>query len=67
MDCRGDPVALNGPASSTGSPMTFMIRPSVPSPTGTEMAWPVSCTGLPRTRPSVESMANQRLGDGRLR
>ena len=27
--------ALTGPASSTGSPMTFMMRPSVPAPTGT--------------------------------
>ena len=30
-------VALTGPASSTGSPMTFMMRPSVSSPTGTEI------------------------------
>ena len=28
---------LIGPASSTGSPMTLMIRPSVASPTGTEI------------------------------
>src|SRR5712671_1398111 len=52
-----------GPASSTGSPITFMMRPSVPSPTGTAMAWPVSCTGLPRTRPSVESIATVRTVD----
>ena len=26
---------FTGPASSTGSPMTFMMRPSVPTPTGT--------------------------------
>src|SRR5919202_3802805 len=49
-----------GPASSTGSPMTFMMRPSVPSPTGTAMGWPVSLTAWPRVRPSVESMAMAR-------
>ena len=37
--------------------MTFMIRPSVAGPTGTEMAWPVSVTDWPRVRPSVVSMA----------
>ena len=31
-----------GPASSTGSPMTFMMRPSVSSPTGTAIGSPVS-------------------------
>ena len=31
------PGVLTGPASSTGSPITFMIRPSVSSPTGTEI------------------------------
>src|SRR5690349_3507480 len=49
-----------GPASSTGSPITFMIRPSVSSPTGTAIAAPVSVTSWPRTRPSVESMATVR-------
>ena len=34
-----------------------MMRPSVASPTGTEMPSPVSRTSAPRTRPSVESMA----------
>jgi hypothetical protein len=29
-------VMRNGPASSTGSPITFMMRPRVPSPTGTD-------------------------------
>ena len=43
-----------GPASSTGSPMTFMMRPSVSSPTGTEIGGPVSVTSWPRTRPSVD-------------
>ena len=31
-----------GPASSTGSPMTFMIRPRQPGPTGTVIGPPVS-------------------------
>ena len=31
-----------GPRSSTGSPMTFMIRPSVSGPTGMEIGAPVS-------------------------
>src|SRR5262245_33321871 len=51
---------LIGPASSTGSPITFMMRPSVSSPTGTAMAAPVSVTSWPRTNPSVESMATVR-------
>ena len=33
-----------GPASSTGSPMTLMMRPRVPSPTGTVIGAPVSRT-----------------------
>ena len=37
--------------------ITLIMRPSVFSPTGTEMAAPVSTTACPRTRPSVESMA----------
>ena len=49
-----------GPASSTGSPMTLMMRPSVSSPTGTAIGWPVSVTSWPRTRPSVVSMATVR-------
>src|SRR3984885_429995 len=55
--------ALIGPASSTGSPMTFMMRPSVPSPTGTSIGWPVSVTSWPRTRPSVASIAIVRTVD----
>src|SRR5919112_4932784 len=54
------PSAGMGPASSTGSPMTFMMRPSVPAPTGTEIGAPVSVTGWPRTRPSEVSMAMHR-------
>src|ERR1700759_800770 len=56
-------VALIGPASSTGSPMTFMMRPSVPSPTGTAIGRPVSVTSWPRTRPSVASIAIVRTVD----
>ena len=47
-------VVTIGPASSTGSPITLMMRPSISSPTGTMMGAPVSATGVPRTRPSVE-------------
>ncbi len=50
-------LAGTGPRSSIGSPMTLMMRPRVSGPTGTVMAAPVSRTSLPRTRPSVESMA----------
>src|SRR6478609_4638126 len=50
-------AVVSGPASSTGSPMTFMMRPSVSGPTGTEIGAPVLVTTWPRTRPSVESMA----------
>src|ERR1044072_5999670 len=57
------PSALIGPASSIGSPMTFMMRPSVPSPTGTAIGWPVSVTSWPRTRPSVASIAIVRTVD----
>ena len=46
-----------GPRSSIGSPMTFMIRPSVLGPTGTRICEPVALTAWPRVRPSVESMA----------
>src|SRR6185295_6771130 len=51
---------LIGPASSTGSPITFMMRPRVSSPTGTAIAAPVSVTSWPRTKPSVASMATVR-------
>ncbi len=53
-------AALTGPRSSTGSPMTLMMRPSVSGPTGTVIGAPVSVAGWPRTRPSVESMATVR-------
>src|SRR5665213_136564 len=48
---------LIGPASSTGSPITFMMRPSVSGPTGTEIGSAVSVTSCPRTSPSVVSIA----------
>ena len=47
-------AVLIGPASSTASPTTFMMRPKVSSPTGTAIGSPVSTTSWPRTRPSVE-------------
>src|SRR5258708_11728159 len=40
-----------------------MMRPSVPSPTGTLIGWPVSDTSWPRTRPSLVSMAVVRRVD----
>src|SRR6202030_3226477 len=57
------PSDLIGPASSIGSPMTFMMRPSVPTPTGTRIGAPVSLTSWPRTRPSVVSIAMVRTVD----
>src|SRR5712671_3752673 len=57
------PSDLIGPASSTGSPITFMMRPSVPTPTGTMIGLPVSPTSWPRTRPSAVSMAMVRTVD----
>ena len=46
-------AALIGPRSSIGSPVTFIMRPRVPGPTGILIGAPVSWTSLPRTRPSV--------------
>lgn len=46
-----------GPLSSIGSPITFIILPSVSSPTGIDIGFPVSVTCYPLTRPSVESIA----------
>ena len=40
-----------GPPSSTGSPITFRMRPSVFSPTGTLMPAPVSMASWPRNEP----------------
>ena len=36
------------------------MRPSTPSPTGTEIGAPVSFTSLPRLRPSASDMATAR-------
>src|SRR4051812_20690340 len=52
-----------GPRSSTGSPITFRMRPSVSGPTGMAIGWPVSTAFSPRTRPSVVSMAMVRTSD----
>ena len=57
------PSEAIGPASSIGSPITFMMRPSVPAPTGTWIGPPVSLTSWPRTRPSVVSIAMVRTVD----
>src|SRR3954453_1550507 len=48
------------PASSIGSPRRLKMRPSVMSPTGTVIGPPVSRTSVPRSRPSVVSMATAR-------
>jgi hypothetical protein len=53
-------LALTGPSSSTGSPSTLSTRPSVSRPTGTVMPAPVSIAFMPRTMPSVATMAMQR-------
>src|SRR5262249_17091528 len=53
-------AADTSPFSSIGSPITFHSRPSVTSPTGTEIGAPVSMTSVPRARPSVESRATAR-------
>ena len=50
-------LVLIGPASSIGSPITFIMRPSVSTPTGTVIELSVSRTAWPRTKPSVESIA----------
>src|SRR5918996_3712463 len=56
-------LLLTGPRSSTGSPITFRMRPSVSRPTGTSIGSPVSSTSWPRVRPSVPSMAIVRTVD----
>jgi hypothetical protein len=53
-------VSPTGPSSSTGSPITFTIRPSVCLPTGMVMGAPRSMAFIPRTMPSVASMATVR-------
>src|ERR1039458_576991 len=46
-------AVMTGPISSTGSPMTFRMRPSVSGPTGIEIGAPRSTAFMPRTRPSA--------------
>jgi len=48
---------LIGPLSSIGSPMTFMILPKVPGPTGILIGASRSLTYYPLTSPSVASKA----------
>jgi hypothetical protein len=45
---------------STGSPSTFMTRPSVAVPTGIEIGAPVSIAVMPRCMPSVAFIATVR-------
>ena len=47
-------------SSSIAFPITLNMRPSVSTPTGTEIGEPVAWTGSPRRIPSVESIAMQR-------
>jgi len=47
-------------SSSIGAPITLNIRPSVSTPTGTEIGAPVAATLSPRRNPSVASIAMQR-------
>jgi len=50
-------LVLIGPLSSIGSPITFIILPNVPGPTGILIGDPVSLTAYPLTSPSVASKA----------
>jgi len=56
----GELVGLTGPKPSTGLPTTFSTRPRLGLPTGIWIGAPVSLAAMPRTRPSVVSMATQR-------
>ena len=49
-----------GPARSIGSPVTLIMRPSIPSLAGTEIGAPVSTASMPRDMPSVGRMEMQR-------
>jgi len=58
------------PPSSTGSPITFMIRPNVSGPTGIMIGSPVSIASMPRTSPvgrvhrdAADDVVAQVLGD----
>ena len=51
IECRS--LVTIGPIWSTGSPITFITRPSVCGPTGTDTGIPRLSAFMPRTRPSV--------------
>src|SRR5580704_3732793 len=54
----GQRVTPSGDGSSSiGAPITLNMRPRVSTPTGTEIGLPVACTGSPRRKPSVASIA----------
>src|SRR6266446_1100401 len=53
-------LVCTGPRSSTGSPTTLRMRPKVSGPTGIMIGPPVSTTWVPRTSPSVVSIATVR-------
>src|SRR6516162_2871751 len=53
-------LVCTGPRSSTGSPTTWRMRPRVSGPTGIVIGPPVSATRVPRTSPSVLSIATVR-------
>ena len=55
-------LSPTGPISSTGSPRTFMMRPRVPSPTGTVIGPPGRSASMPRTMPSVTSWPRSARG-----
>ena len=46
---------------SIASPVTFSRRPLICLPIGTEIGEPFGVTSIPRTRPSVESIAMVRI------
>ena len=54
-------LAFTGPLPSMGSPSKLNTRPKVCSPTGIVTGAPVSITFMPRTKPSVEPKATQRI------
>src|SRR6185437_6702471 len=58
MGQRGPPSGAG--SSSIGAPITLNMRPSVSTPTGTEIGVPVATTTSPRRKPSVASIAMQR-------
>ena len=58
LACIGrPPTLLTCGNPSMASPVTLNKRPLIPSPTGIEIGIPVSVTTMPRTKPSVPSIA----------